>query len=44
MKDHLIPHLSEKKMTMDIFYALVGLFQSDYMNRKMALRNKHIFV
>jgi hypothetical protein len=26
VKDHLIPHLSEKKMTKDMFDALVGLF------------------
>jgi hypothetical protein len=34
MKDHLIPHLSEKKTTKDIYDALVGLFQSINMNRK----------
>jgi uncharacterized protein YehS (DUF1456 family) len=28
VKDHLIPHLSEKKMTKEMFDALVGLFQS----------------
>jgi uncharacterized protein YehS (DUF1456 family) len=26
VKDHLIPHLSEKNMTKDMFDALVGLF------------------
>jgi hypothetical protein len=40
VKDHLIPHLSEKKMTKEMFDALVGLFQSDNLNRKMILRNK----
>jgi hypothetical protein len=40
VKDHLIPHLSEKKMTKEMFDALVGLFQSTNMNRKMALRNE----
>jgi hypothetical protein len=40
VKDHLIPHLSEKKMTKEMFDALVGLFQSTNMNRKMVLRNK----
>jgi hypothetical protein len=40
VKDHLIPHLSEKKMTKELFDALVGLFQSTNMNRKMVLRNK----
>jgi hypothetical protein len=40
VKDHLIPHLSEKKMTKEMFDALVSLFQSDNLNRKMILRNK----
>jgi hypothetical protein len=40
MKDHLIPHLTEKKMTKEMFDALVSLFQSKNMNRKMVLRNK----
>jgi hypothetical protein len=40
VKDHLIPHLSEKQTTREMFNALVGLFQSDNMNRKMILRNK----
>jgi hypothetical protein len=40
VKDHIIPHLSEKKMTKDMLDALLGLFQSTKMNRKMVLRNK----
>jgi hypothetical protein len=40
VKDHLIPHLSKKKTTKEMFDALVGLFQSTNMNRKMVLRNK----
>jgi hypothetical protein len=40
VKDHLIPHLNEKKMTKEMFDALVSLFQSKNMNRKMILRNK----
>jgi hypothetical protein len=40
VKDHLIPHLNEKKMTKDMFDALVSLFQRKNMNRKMILRNK----
>jgi hypothetical protein len=40
VKDHLIPHLTKKKMTKEMFYALVILFQSKNMNRNMVLRNK----
>jgi hypothetical protein len=40
VKDHLIPHLSEKKMAKEMFDALVSLFQRKNMNRKMVLRNK----
>jgi hypothetical protein len=40
MKDHLIPHLSEKKTTKEMIDALVGLFQSTNMNKKIVLRNK----
>jgi hypothetical protein len=40
VKDHLIPHLSEKQTTREMFIALVNLFQSDNLNRKMILRNK----
>jgi hypothetical protein len=40
MKDHKIPHLNEKKMSKDMFDALVSLFQRKNMNKKMVLRNK----
>jgi hypothetical protein len=40
MKDHLIPHLNEKKTAKEMFYALASLFQRKNMNRKMILRNK----
>jgi hypothetical protein len=40
MKYHLIPHLYKKKITKEMFDALVGVFQSTNMNRKMVLRNK----
>jgi hypothetical protein len=40
VKDHLIPHLNEKKMTKEMFDSLLILFQSKNMNRKMILRNK----
>jgi hypothetical protein len=35
VKDHLIPHLSEKKTAKDMFDALVELFHSTNMNRNM---------
>jgi hypothetical protein len=44
VKDHLIPRLSKRKTTKDVFDALVGLFQSSNMNRKMILGNKIIYV
>jgi hypothetical protein len=40
VKDHLIPHVAEKQLTKEMFKALVDLFQSDNLNRKMILRNK----
>jgi hypothetical protein len=40
VKDHLIPHLAEKQSAREMFKALVDLFQSDNLNRKMVLRNK----
>jgi putative lipoic acid-binding regulatory protein len=38
VKDHLIPHISEKKSSKDMFVALTNLFQSNNTNRKMVLR------
>jgi hypothetical protein len=40
VKDHIIPLLSENKVANEMFDALVGLFKSTNMNRKMVLRNK----
>ena len=40
VKDHLIPHLSEKNITKEMFDVLVGLFHRTNMNRKMVLRNR----
>jgi hypothetical protein len=39
VKDHLVPHLSKKKMTKEMFDSMVGLFQSTNVNRNMILRN-----
>jgi hypothetical protein len=40
VKDHLIPHISEKKTTKDMYDALVGLYQSGNAKRKLILRHK----
>jgi hypothetical protein len=40
VKDHVIPHLSGKKTTRDMWEALTKLYQSDNQNRKMVLREK----
>lgn len=40
IKDHLVPHISEKKTAKEMFDALVSLYQSENINRKMILRNK----
>jgi hypothetical protein len=40
IKDHLISHISEKKAVKEISDALVSLYQSENINRKMILRNK----
>jgi hypothetical protein len=40
IKDHLIPHISKKKTAKEMFYAPVGLYQSENINRKMILHNK----
>jgi hypothetical protein len=40
IKDHLIPHISKKKMVKEMFDALVGLYQSENINMKMILHNK----
>jgi hypothetical protein len=43
-KDHLIPHMFEKKTDKEMFYALVSLYQSENINRKMVFHNKIKFV
>jgi hypothetical protein len=40
VKDHLIPHLAEKKTSKEMWDALTKLYRSDNQNRKMALRDK----
>jgi hypothetical protein len=40
VKDHIIPHLSGKKTTKEMWEALVKLYQSDNQSRKMLLREK----
>jgi len=40
IKDHHIPHVAEKAGTKDMFDALVSLFQSYNMSRKMILKTE----
>lgn len=40
VKDHLIPHISEKTTCKDMFDALVTLYQSENIHQKMLLWNK----
>jgi hypothetical protein len=40
VKDHIIPHLSGKKTTKDMWEALGKLYQPDNQSRKMLLREK----
>jgi hypothetical protein len=40
VRDHLIPHLSEKKSANAMFSTLTNLFQSNNKNRKMVLRDR----
>jgi hypothetical protein len=40
IKHHLIPHISKKKTAKEMIDALVSLYQSENINRKMILRNK----
>jgi hypothetical protein len=40
VKDHLIPHLAEKKTTKEMWGALKNLFEANNENRKMALKAK----
>jgi len=38
VKDHLIPHLSEKKSAREMFVALTNLFQRSNANKNLVLR------
>jgi replicative DNA helicase len=40
VKDHLLPHIFEKKTTKDMYDALVGLYQSGNTSRKLTLRHQ----
>ena len=40
VKDHLIPHLAEKKTTKDMWDTLNQLFEAKNENRKTALKDK----
>jgi hypothetical protein len=40
VKDHIIPHLSGKKTSKDMWEALTKLYQLDNQSRKMLLREK----
>jgi len=40
MKDHLIPHTSEKKIVKEMFYSLASLHHSENNNRKMIIWSK----
>ena len=40
IKDHLIPHISEKKITKEMFDALFSLYQSKNTNRSMILHKR----
>jgi hypothetical protein len=40
MRDHLVPHLSEKKSANVMFSSLTNLFQCNNENQKMVLRDR----
>jgi hypothetical protein len=40
VKDHLIPHLDEKKTTKEMWDALKNLYEANNENQKMALKDK----
>jgi hypothetical protein len=44
IKDHMIPHVSKKKTTKEMFDALISLYQSQNINMKMILWNKLISI
>ena len=40
VKDHIIPHITGKDSSHQMWIALIKLYQSDNQNRKMVLREK----
>ena len=40
VKDHIVPHLSEKKTTTEMWTTLESLYQSKNENRKMVLQER----
>jgi len=40
VRSHLIPHIAELKTAKEMYDALVGLFESKNVNRKLSLRNQ----
>jgi hypothetical protein len=44
IKDHLIPHVSEKKTMKEMFDGLISLYQSQNINKKLILRKKLRFI
>lgn len=40
MRDHIVPHLSKKKTTREMWEALNKIYQSDKHNRKMVMIDK----
>ena len=40
VKDHIVPHLSDKKTSLEMWKALESLYQSKNENQKMVLREK----
>jgi hypothetical protein len=40
VKDHLIPHIFEKKTAKDMYDALVGLYQTENTSQKLTLRHQ----
>jgi hypothetical protein len=40
VKDHLIPDITKKDPTKEIFDALITLYESENVNQKMLLKNK----
>ena len=40
VKDHIVPHLSEKKTALDMWTTLESLYQSKNENQKMVLQER----